>query len=288
MDLPFQVWVQIIINGLSMGGLYVLIALGLTLILSIMGILQLAHGEVYMLGAYAVYYIAVKIGINVYGAILISMFLMAGFGILMEKFLFRRCEDKVLSPIIISTGLTLILQSGAVIAFGLYERSIPRLSQGSFELMGIFVPRDRIVAMIISTCMAYLLYLFLKKSKLGLGMVASAQNPKGAQLKGIDPNKMSLLAMAIGSGFAAVGGAMAGSILMLTPFMGTLPLVKGLAIIVLGGMGSLSGAVFGGILIGLIDGIVPVVFGPLTASLAPLVIVIIVLLIKPQGLFGHE
>jgi branched-subunit amino acid ABC-type transport system permease component len=94
--------------------------------------------------------------------------------------------------------------------------------------------------------------------------------------------------MAIGSGFAAAGGAMAGSILMLTPFMGTLPLVKGLAIIVLGGMGSLSGAVFGGILIGLIDGIVPVIFGPMQASLAPLLIVIIVLLIRPQGLFGHE
>ena len=288
MELPFQIWVQIIINGLSMGGLYVLIALGLTLILSIMGILQLAHGEVYMLGAYAVYYLAVKIGLNVYAAILISMFLMAGFGILMEKFLFRRCEDKLLSPIIISTGLTLMLQSGAVIIFGLYERSIPRLCEGSFELMGVFMPKDRIVAMVISAGMAYVLYLFLKKSKLGLGMVASAQNPQGAQLKGIDPNKMSLLAMAIGSGFAAAGGAMAGSILMLTPFMGTLPLVKGLAIIVLGGMGSLPGAVFGGILIGLIDGIVPVIFGPMQASLAPLLIVIIVLLIRPQGLFGHE
>lgn len=288
MELPFQVWVQIIINGLSLGGLYVLIALGLTLIISIMGILQLAHGEVYMLGAYAVYYLTAKMGLNVYAAILFSMFLMAGVGMLIEKYLFRPCHDKVLSPIIISTGLTLILQSGAVICFGLYERSIPRLSQDSFEIMGVFVPKDRLIALMISIGMAYSLYLFLKKTRFGLAMVGSAQNPTGALLKGIDPNKMSLLAMAIGSGFAAVGGAMAGSILMLTPFMGTLPLVKGLAIIVLGGMGSLSGAVFGGILIGLIDGIVPVIFNPLVASLAPLVIVIIILLIRPQGLFGHE
>ena len=119
-------------------------------------------------------------------------------------------------------------------------------------------------------------------------MIASAQNPEAALLKGINPGFMSALSMAIACGLAAIGGALAGSILMLTPFMGVLPLVKGLIIIVIGGMGSLSGAIVGGILLGLIDGIFPVVFGVVVASIAPLILVVTVILIKPKGLFGHE
>lgn len=118
-------------------------------------------------------------------------------------------------------------------------------------------------------------------------MVASAQSREGALLRGISPNQMSAMAMAIGCALAAAAGTLAGSILMITPTMGTPPLLKGLVIIVLGGMGSLLGAAIGGIFLGLIDGIIPVVFGPAAASLAPLIIVIVILLVRPQGLFGH-
>jgi branched-chain amino acid transport system permease protein len=133
-----------------------------------------------------------------------------------------------------------------------------------------------------------LLYLFLKKSKYGQAMVASAQSREGALLRGINPNLMSAMAMAIGCALAASGGTLGGAILMITPSMGTLPLLKGLVIIILGGMGSLLGATIGGIFLGLIDGIIPVAFSPAVASLAPLIIVILILLVRPQGLFGHE
>jgi branched-chain amino acid transport system permease protein len=279
---------QAIVNGFALGWLYVLMALGLTLILSIMGILQLAHGEVYMIGAYVTYYCCVSFGVNLYASMFISMAVMAGFGLFLERFLFRPVRAQILAPIVISLGLTLILMSTAVVGFGLYERSIPRLAQGSFVFLGSAVPKDRIIAVGFAVGLLLLLYLFLKKSKYGQAMVASAQSREGAILRGISPNVMSSIAMVIGCALAAAGGTLAGSILMLTPSMGTLPLVKGLVIIVLGGMGSLLGAAIGGIFLGLVDGIIPVAFSPGLTSLAPLVVVIVILLVRPQGLFGHE
>ena len=281
-------WIQAIANGFALGWMYVLIALGLTLILSIMGILQLAHGEVYMIGAYVTYFLCVSLGINLYASMIISMIVMGVFGVILEKFLFRPAQRQILPPIVVSLGLTLILMSFAVTQFGLKEKSIPRLAEGSLMFFDSAVPKDRIIAVGFAVALLLLLYLFLKRTKYGQAMIASAQSPEGALLRGINPNRMSSLAMAIGCALAAAGGTLAGSILMLNPSMGTFPLMKGLVIIVLGGMGSLLGAAVGGIILGLIDGILPVAFEPGIASVAPFIIVIIILLVKPQGLFGHE
>jgi len=265
-------------------------ALGLTWILSIMGILQLAHGEVYMIGAYVVYYLCSSLGLNVYFSILISMVVMAAFGIFLERFLFRARADRdpVLTPIVVSTGLSLIMTSGAVAGFGLYEKSIPRLLYGSVRLFGGAVPKDRLLAIAFSAAALLLLFLFLKRSKWGQAIMASAQNREGALLRGINPNQMAMISMAIGCALAALAGALAGSILMLQPYMGSQPMLKGLVIIVIGGLGSLAGAFVGGMLLGLIDGVVPVIFGPAAAAVAPLVVVILILLLRPTGIFGHE
>ena len=130
--------------------------------------------------------------------------------------------------------------------------------------------------------------LFLKATKYGQAMVASAQNPDGAILQGIGPNKMASLSMGIGCALAAAGGVLAGSMFQMGPYMGLLSLVKGLLIIVLGGLGSLPGAIIAGMSLGIIDGLFPILFGHAWASLSPLFFVIVVLVFKPQGLFGHE
>lgn len=288
MELTAQVWLQAIFNGIALGWLYILMSLGLSLILGITGILQLAHGEVYMIGAYIVFYLCVSFGLNLYLAISISIIVMAVFGIFLERFVFRPVKGQILAPITISLGLTLILTNTAAISFGQVQQSIPRLAEGSFNILGAAIPKDRVVAMLFSAALLLLLYFFLKKFKFGQAMVASAQNWEAALLRGISANQMSAMAMAIGCALAAAAGALAGSILVLDPYMGSLPLVKGLVIIVLGGMGSLLGATIGGLILGLIDGVFPVIFNPATAALAPLIIVIIILLTRPQGLFGHE
>jgi branched-chain amino acid transport system permease protein len=280
--------VQAAANGLAMGGLYILIALGITLLLSIMRILQLAHGEIYMLGAYLVYSLTAAFGINVFPAIAISMIFMAAVGLVLERFLFRPCRGELAPAVGVSIGLTLILQSLAVSTFGLAEKAIPKLAHGSIVFLSVAVPKDRVIATFIAGLLAVMLYLFLNRTRYGQAMVASAQNPEGALLRGISPHLMASLAMMIACGLAAAGGAMAGSIWMLTPTMGVLPLVKGLTIIVIGGMGSLTGAIIGGVILGLIDGIIPVFFGAVVTSIAPLLIVVAIIMLKPQGLFGHE
>ncbi len=284
-----DVWLQALVNGVALGWLYVLMALGLTLMLSIMGILQLAHGEIYMMGAFLVYYLT-RQQIGLYPAIAISMVAMAVVGVVMERLLFRSRpgRDVVLTSIVISTGLTLILSSAAVVGFGLYTKSLPTLIQGSFDFAGAAVPKDRILAIAFSVVALLALYGFLKKTRLGLAMVASAQNREGSFLKGINPNQMSMAAMAIGFALAALAGALAGSILQLQPYMGGLPMINGLVTIVLGGLGSIPGAVIGGLILGLINGIVPVIFGSAAAAVAPLVIVILVLLFRPKGILGHD
>jgi branched-chain amino acid transport system permease protein len=136
--------------------------------------------------------------------------------------------------------------------------------------------------------LSLVLYLFLKITKYGQAMVASAQNPEGAILQGIGPDKMSALSMGIGCALAAAGGVLAGSMFQMGPFMGLLPLGNGLLIIILGGMGSLIGTLIAGMTLGLVHGLFPILFGHIWATLLPLFFVVIVLLIKPQGLLGHE
>ncbi len=287
MNLPAEAIWQGVMNGLALGWIYVLMALGLTLIFGIMHIMQFAHGEIYMLGAYVVYYLTASLGLPLLVATGVSMVVMAGVGLVLERCLFRPLKMDWPSAVVGATGLTLILQSGSVVIFGLYQRNIPVLAQGPFDLMGSVVPKDRIAAVVVAVILSLMLYLFLKLTRYGQAMVASAQSPEGAILQGIGPNRMSALSMAIGCALAAAGGTLAGSLFTLSPFMGLLPLIKGLTIIVLGGMGSLPGAFIAGMTLGLIDGVIPLLFGAAWASIGPLLLVILVLVIKPQGFFGH-
>ena len=287
MDLPLQAIWQGIINGLALGWIYVLMALGLTLIFGIMHIMQFAHGEIYMIGAYVVYYLTASFKLPLVIATALSMVVMAAGGLILERFLLRPLKEDWLSAVVATTGLTLILQSGAIVVFGLYERSIPLLAHGPFDIMGIVIPKDRVAAVAVAVILSLCLYLFLKTTKYGQAMVASAQNPEGAILQGIGPNKMAAMAMAIGCALAAAGGTLAGSLFALSPYMGLSPLVKGMTIIVIGGMGSLPGAFMAGMILGLIDGLVPILFGHVWAAMGPLLMVILILVIKPQGFFGH-
>ena len=287
-DFSAQLIWQGTINGLALGGVYVLMALGLTLIFGIMRIMQFAHGEVYMLGAYVVYYLTKSFGFNLFAAILASMVAMGILGLLIERFILRPLKGDLFPPIVAMTGLIFVLQSGALAWFGIYEKSLPRLAQGHFDVLGSAVPQSRVIALACAVVLIALLYLFLKGSKYGQAMVASAQNPQGAVLQGISPDKMSAMSMFIASALAAAAGALAGSLFALSPFMGTLTLIKGMTIIVLGGMGSLLGVVVGAIILGLIDGIVPMFLNATLTPILSLIIVIFILLFRPQGLFGQE
>jgi branched-chain amino acid transport system permease protein len=277
-----------IINGLCLAGIYILIALGLTLIMSIMNILQFAHGEVYMIGAFIIYFFIVRLGINAILAIFISMILTGILGFLLERFIFRYFLNKFMPVICAGIGLMLILQTSVVLGFGLQTKHIPCFFPGTLSILGMRVGNDRLMAVLAGIVLTSILFIFLKRSKFGQAIVATAQHREGAVLQGINPNIMYSIVMVIGSALAAVAGGVAGSIFILDPFMGATALMKGITIIVLGGMGSLLGVIVGGIILGLCDGIISVLLGSGAATIAPLILVIFILIIKPEGLFGHE
>lgn len=282
-----QSMIQGLVNGLSMGWVYILMALGLSLIFGIMRIIQFAHGEIYMMGAYLAYFLTLC-HVPLFIATLVSMVAMGFAGFLLQTVFFRRFQEQAHLSIIFGLGLMLILQTSAVLSFGLVARTLPPLCQYSIELLGIKIPGDRLVAAFFSIILVTVCYLFLKKTKYGLAIVACAENRQGAELQGISHSRMSIIVMSMGCALAAAGGTIAGSLLQLSPFMGAEAMVKGLIIIIFGGMGSLFGTILGGLVLGLIDGIVPILFGSAATALFPLIFVIFVLIIRPQGLFGHE
>jgi branched-chain amino acid transport system permease protein len=286
--ISMQDLVQSIMNGFCMGGTYILVGLGLTLILSIMSILQFAHGEIYMVGSFTVYFLCVMHGVNLYLAAFISMLSTAVLGLFLEKVLLRPLKGKFMSYVCVTTGLSLILQTVVVLLFAKGTKQLPSLWPGSFNIAGMMLSKERFAAIVIALCLTLALYLFLKQTKYGLAMTASAQSREGSLMQGINPNVMSAMVVGIGSGLAAVGGALGGSIFNLDPYMGGVAFMKGITLIVIGGLGSLPGAVVGGLMLGITESVVVLFLGSQMGIIIPILFVIAFLIFKPKGLFGHD
>jgi branched-chain amino acid transport system permease protein len=268
--------------------MYILVALGLTLVFSIMGIMNLAHGEIYMMGGYVTYYLWVILGMHVLIALPICILIMGGFGIILEKFLFRPVRIDFERGIVVAVALILLLRTAAEITVGTFPKGLPAIFPGTLTLFGMTFSWGRIGSAGISIALLAALYAFIQHSKLGQAMLAVSQDLDGAALQGINVNRVSSAAMVIGSALAAAAGALMASVFALEPEMGTFALTKGFAVIVLGGLGSIVGAVIGGLLMGMIDGIAPIFMGSHLAGAIGFGVIIVVLIIKPTGLFGHE
>jgi len=279
---------QGIANGLSAGWIYVLVALGLTLVFSIVRIVQLAHGEMYMLGAFAVYYACVILGINIILSFVLSALALSLVGMMIERFFFRRFKGAIEPSVIVAIGLIILLQTVAVVAFGSNEKNIPRLITGVAIGWGVRISWDRVLVLFIGGGLVLALYTFIRHTKLGMAMVAISQDREAAALQGINVNRISSVAMAIGCALAAVAGGLMGSIFSVEPFMGSFAISKVLAVIILGGLGSIPGAVIGGLALGLIDGVVPLYYSITTANIFGFISIIIILIIRPKGLMGNE
>jgi branched-chain amino acid transport system permease protein len=279
---------QSIINGLASGGIYILVALGLTLVLSIMGIVQMSHGEIYMIGSYVVYYLFRSLGLNFWLAMIISMLVVGGFGIILERFCFRPFRAEPDRAMIIAIGLILIFQNIALVVAGGTPRTYVRPISGVLRFGGISLSLERLSIVIIGTGLLVALYLFIRMTKTGQAMLSISQDREGAALQGIDINRISAIAMFLGCGLAAIAGSLVGGLFGITPTMGGFALMKGIAVIILGGLGSIPGAVIGGLIIGLIDGVMPVLTTAHIAGATGFGVIILILLFRPQGIWGHE
>ena len=268
--------------------IYILVALGLTLLFSILGILNFAHGEIYMLGAYVVYYACVGAHINFFWSLLLSAFALGILGILLERFVFRRIRGDMEPAVLAAIGLTVLLQTVAVIAFGTYLKYIPSIFPGILKLGGLRLSKDRLLVMGIALVFTTALLLVINKTKIGKAMLAISHDAEAAALQGINVNRISALTMGIGCALAAVAGGLMGSLLQLAPYMGTFAMTKGIAVIILGGIGSVPGAVIGGFILGLVDGLAPLFTSGTIAAIIGFSVIVLILLIKPKGLLGHD
>ena len=280
---------QVIVNGLVLGLTYSLLALGFTLIFSIMGVVNIAHTDLYMLGGFIMFYLFGKLHLNFYIVLIIIMVALGGAGAGLERGFFRRLRGKGFSgPMILSLGLSLLIEGAALVGFGEREKGVPSPIHGVINLWGVSFGATRLLIMGVSIVLLIALFYFIGRVKSGQAMRALAQDPEAAYLQGIDINRMSMLAFAIGVALAGVAGALLSSISFISYSIGSYLIMKCFVVVVLGGLGSLPGCLVGGMILGFVESFS---LGYLPSDLSYLTIftmVLIVLLVRPQGIMGRK
>jgi branched-chain amino acid transport system permease protein len=277
------------INALSFGLMLMLMALGLTLIFGVMRIVNLAQGEFMMVGAYVVWFLFEHLKVNYWVSLLISMFAVAALGVIAERYLFRRFRAILLPSLVVSIGLTLILQSSASLVVGLEYKTVHKAIPGqiSIEFLETTLSLERIIIGIISLGSVIGLILFLHRTRIGRAIRAVSEDQEGAALQGISMPTTTMLTMAIGSCLAGVGGGLMVPILNADPRMGFPIMLQALMAIVIGGMGSVGGALVASLGVGCIISFGTTLFGATVAESIIFVSVILLLLFRPRGLWGR-
>ena len=282
---------QITFWGLYAGCIYILLATGLNLIFGVMKIVNFAHGEFLMIGAYVTATVFFLTGFNPYVIILLSMLALIGIGAVVERLCFRPIlGTSKLNEIFLSIGLIYIFTNSAAMIWGDEWQSIKSPYQGITVPVGsLNIPLDYIIIIVVTAVILCGLYLFLKNTKTGREMRATSQNRKGAMLVGINVERMDILSFGIGCALAAAAGTLwvvSGQVF--NPYMGSIPAVKAFAIIILGGLGSIPGAIIGGLLYGIAENGAAYFLGGVWKDAISFIILIIVLVIRPTGLFGES
>jgi len=277
--------------GVANGCIYILLATGLNLIFGVMKLVNFAHGQLLMVGAFVAYEVTTITGLNPYASILVSMGSVALIGIVLEKFAFRKVRGtEKLNEIFISLGLIYVFQNVATLFWVKnYNIQIPSpLSGLSLPLGEVLLSYDRILAIVIVIVILLGLVLLTKKTKMGLAMRATSQKSDAAMLMGININRVYVFTFAVGAALAGAAGALYGIIFNFNPAIGALPTIKAFAIIILGGLGSIPGAVAGGLLYGIAEKTAGYLSNGTWEDAVAFALLIIVLVIRPTGLFGEK
>ena len=283
--------IETLLWGIANGCIYILLATGLNIIFGVMKLVNFAHGQLLMVGAFVAYEVTKIAGLNPYLSILVAMGSVALIGVALEKFAFRRIRgtDK-LNEIFISLGLIYMFENIATL---LWERNynirIPSPLAGlSLSLGEVTLGYDRIIAMFIVIVILIGLVFLTKRTKIGLAMRATSQKSDTAMLMGINIGKVYIVTFALGAALAGAAGALYGILFPFNPVIGALPTIKAFAIIILGGLGSIPGAVAGGLLYGIAENMAAYLSGGVWQDAISFVLLIIVLIIRPTGLFGER
>jgi branched-chain amino acid transport system permease protein len=276
------------VNSLVISSMYILVALGFALLLSIMGIFNFAHGAIYMIGAYMTYAFTVLLGINQWISLLLSMLMCGLLGLFLERFCFRPFIGNIDGVVMMTIAIGYILTTTVNVTLGGRVIAVPHFIPSVLQQGYLSVSTDRLVTLVVGGLLLLVMFLIIRYSKVGHQMLAISQDYTGAALQGININLTSGIATAIGCGLAALSGSLMGALLSLYPFMGDTVLLKAIQVVILSGIGSMGGILVGGLIIGTMDAVLPVLTSAPVAQAAGLGIIIIILLFRPKGLFGYE
>lgn len=286
-------FISYLVTGISLGSVYAIIALGYTMVYGIAKMLNFAHGDVIMIGGYVVFVSVSNLGINPYVAILISMAVCTVLGVVMEKVAYKPLRNaSPLAVLITAIGVSYLLQNVALLIFGSDTKaftSVVTMKNITFFDGQLIISGVAVVTVLACIVIMIGLSLFIKKTKAGRAMVAVSEDKGAAQLMGINVNGTISLTFAIGSGLAAIAGVLLCSAYpSLTPYTGAMPGIKAFVAAVFGGIGSIPGAMIGGILLGIIENLSKAYISSQMADAIVFAVLIIVLLVRPTGILGKN
>ena len=288
--IPLQALLGQLLLGLVNGSFYAMLSLGLAVIFGLLGIVNFAHGALYMVGAYVAWIALEKFGVNYWAALLLAPLVVGGFGVVIERTLLQRLYKlDPLYGLLLTFGLALVMEGIFRDTYGVsgQQYAVPALLQGATDLGFMVLPNYRAWVVVASLAVCLSTWFLIEKTRLGATLRAGTENPRLVQAFGINVPRMITLTYSGGAALAAVAGVLAAPVIQLTPLMGSNLIIVVFAVVVIGGMGSILGAVLTGLVLGLVEGLTKV-FYPEASSIVVFVIMAIVLVIRPAGLFGKE
>jgi branched-chain amino acid transport system permease protein len=284
---------ELVFQGLVRGAMYALMGIGLSLIFGILGVVNFAHGEFFMLGTYAMYFVSAALGMPFLAGVAAAAIALFVIGLVLERALLeplrrRAGRDWLLDSFVLTIGLMVILQNLALLGFGSRRRGVTTLVEGSFEIGNVTITYERLAILALAVVIVGLLAAYIRFTATGKAIRATAQHPEAAQTLGIDINRIYTVAFGIGAALAGAAGALLISIFPAFPTVGYQPVLKSFAVVILGGLGSIPGAIAGGFVLGIVEAYAIFFMSAGWQSVLTPLIIILVLVFRPQGLFTAQ
>ena len=283
--------IQTLISGLSLGSIYALIALGYTMVYGIAKMLNFAHGDIIMVGAYAVITAVFTMGLPPFIAILISIALCALLGIVIEFLAYRPLRQaQPLAVLITAIGVSYLLQNLALLIYGSEQKAFPTIvALPTVHIGGVYIDGITLATLVVTAVIMVALSLFINKTRMGKAMRAVSEDKEAAELMGISVNRTITVTFAIGSALAGIAAVFYGAAYTyIRPTTGAMPGIKAFTAAVFGGIGSIPGAMLGGILLGVIEQLSKTYISTLWADAIVFGVLVVVLVVKPTGLLGKK
>jgi branched-chain amino acid transport system permease protein len=277
---------EILIYGCVASAVYAMLAIGLTLIVGLARVFNMAHGAFYMLGAYGVFTVSVTLKLPLAVALVLSLLAVAFIAVLIERVCLRPLKGSLEGTLFVTLILALLLEEVIHLAYGPTPRATPAFVSGRVVLAGASVPAQRMLVVVVSLLTILGLWIFMSKTKIGGAILSVSQDVEAASLMGINSKRMIMFVNGLAAALAALAGILVAPFLSSNPTMWVLPLIKAFTIVILGGLGSIGGSILAALILGYSETIVAFVISPRVSELVTLVILFLVIVLRPSGLLG--